>query len=750
MVCLLASTMLFPLASAFEELELQAATDALSAEGFATVDHTFWRSSFGAPMIGGPTFAGNASDYSTFRTSAESDSGGIFPTGALPVFIEFQSLSNVTYASGNGSDTDYSTQQWSFTNSSRVAGSASLGAGAAAQAAWAQDLLRTNHYANGTQDPTGPFVGASNDTGLLGVFLIQALSDRVAAIRGGAAYNGSALQAFNFSDPNLTDADAANGYQVVPDAMGVSISGSSVFLGFTANTNTSSLRGQAALILGLAEVLRVSDPAGSWGGLFDGAPFGPALYNDSRELLAAVANNAHAYHWDATAGTYREPDQPSVDTGDLAMFARSLAVAEAAAANDGALKDQLGALRAKATGALASVAGVGGRYPASYTVSGSTVTPNTANTTLWAQAQAVEAWAASFAVTGLKSDNDATLRASAGLESALYRGGSYAAKTPEGTSTTYASSAVAALIGALRDLSLTAQEPLAVYRFVDAFDTLVAAPPLALSASQSPPIVGSSFAYNATSGTASAATGFNAFSSMLAAYEFASTGARFNAAVGGGVFITEDASAMLHNATATQVGTAIDALDQQLADLQGQLSALQAAFDAINGTASDVEQRLNLSLENETISQARIQDLIDNVTALRDQVNSTVGEAANATSLYANLSQMYNASRLEVANLTYDLAAWQNLTSNATGDLNLTREQLEAAQENEAQMRDQLNEAQNQRNAAQAGAAVGVLAGLLAGFALFYVISRYVLTKPLGPAPKDEGGKDDDDGDADD
>ncbi|HEX9710896.1 MAG TPA: hypothetical protein VGB42_13145, partial [Candidatus Thermoplasmatota archaeon] len=135
-----------PLGSAYEELELQAATDALPAHGFATLDHVFWRSSFGAPLIGGPTFGGNVTTYDAFRNQSEASTGGTFPMGGLPVFMEFSSLPNVTYSSGNGSDADYSTQRWNFTNASRVVGSGTLGAGAAAQAAWAQELLRTNHH----------------------------------------------------------------------------------------------------------------------------------------------------------------------------------------------------------------------------------------------------------------------------------------------------------------------------------------------------------------------------------------------------------------------------------------------------------------------------------------------------------------------------------------------------------------------------------------------------------------------------
>jgi hypothetical protein len=744
--------MLFPLASAFEELELQAATDALSSQGFATVDHVFWRSSFGAPLLGGPTYAGNASEYDAFKTAAEGWSGGLTPTGALPVFLEFQSLSNPSYAGGNGSDTDFATQRWTFTNSSRVVGAPSLGAGAAAQAVWAQEFLRTNHDPDGTQSPGGALVGASNDTGLLGILMVQALKDRIAAVTAGAAFNGSSLGAFDLDDANLTDDDPANGWQRVPDTLGVSLNATLVFQGFATNNNGSSLAGQGSLILGLAEVVRLSDPTGPWASVFDGTPFDSSLHSDASRLLAAVANNAHAYHWDAVAGTYTEPDKASVDTGDLALFARALAQAESATASNATLKGDLGALRAKATTALASMAGVGGRYAASYRVSGATVTPDAANVSLWAQAQAIEAWAASFATTGLKADFDAGLRASGGLEAALYRAGSYAAKNPEGSSTTYSAASVAALVGALRDLSLTGAEPLAVYRFVDAYDTLVDAPPLALSAPQAPPVVGASFAYNATNGTASASTGFNAYGALLAAYEFASTGARYYASVGGGVFVSEEASQTLHNATATQVGTAIDTLDQQLADLQGQIAALQAAFDAVNDTASDIEERYNLSLENETISQSRITDLIANVTALRAQLNASAGTAANATALYTNMSSVLNDTLLEVQNLTNRIATLENETSRLLGDLNLERENTTEAETRAGNLQGQLDETKSERNAAQGATALAAVAGIFGGFVLFFFVNRLVLAKPLGAAPKqkaDSESDEDDDEDGD-
>lgn len=752
MVGLLASTILLPLASGYEELELQAATDALPALGFATLDHVFWRSSFGAPMIGGPGFSGNSSAYNDFRTQSEASTGGIFPTGALPVFIEFASLADPMYASGNGSDSDYATQQWSFTNASRVVGSASLGSGAAAQAAWAQEFLRTNHEADGTQSPSGALIGASNDTGLMGLFLVKALTQRVGTVIGGAAYNGSALTSFDLLDPNMTDDDPANGWQVVPDAMVVDLAGSNM-QGFLPQDNSSSLAGQAALILGLAEVVRLSDPSGDWGALFDGDPFDSTLYDNANALLGVVANNAQAYHWDAAASAYNEPDRASVDTGDLALFARALAVAEAATGSDTALQTSLGALRAKATAALDAMAGVGGRYAASYTVAGATVTADTANTTLWAQAQAVEAWAASFAVTGLKADWDAMFRASAGLESALYRDGSYAARSPEGASTSYSGAAVASLVGALRDLAMTGEEPLAVYRFVDAYDTLVAAPPLALSGAQAPPVVGASFSYDTANSSASPSSGFDATSAMLASLEFVSTGARFNLDIGGGVVPTESSALLVHGKTAAQVATAIDTLDQQLSDVEAQLASLQAEFDAINSTASDVEQRLNLSLENETISQARIQDLIDNVTALRAQLNASQGSESNATALYTNISKSLNDTRLELANLTEQLADAKNATSEARSAIDLEHENFTTQKERADNTQSLLDDALNDRNAAQSSTAIAAIVGVLAGFVLFYVVNRFVMTKPLGSEPRGKGGgrsKDEDEEDEED
>jgi hypothetical protein len=411
----------------------------------------------------------------------------------------------------------------------------------------------------------------------------------------------------------------------------------------------------------------------------------------------------------------------------------------------------LGGLRERALAALSAFDGPGDSYAASYTVNGSSVTADTGNASLWAQAQAVEAWSASRAVTGLESDAASVLRAFHGLEADLFRNGSFAATMPEPSASTYSGAAVAALVGALRDMALTGEEPLSVYRFVDAFDTLVDAPPLALSASQAPPIVGASFAYNASNGTAAPATGFDAFGALLASFEFATTGARFNLDVGGGVSVTEDSALRLHNANAAGLGAAFDALDQQIADLEAQLAALQASFDAINSTASDIEERLNLSLMNETVSAARIQGMIDNVTALRAQLNQSQGTAANATALYANISASLNETRLEVANLTLQLAEAHNATSKALGDLNQTRQDLTDAQESEARMAGQLDERTRERDGAQAGAALAAVFGVLGGFGLFYFVNRFVLSQPLGSAPAGKGdsskGKDEDEED---
>jgi hypothetical protein len=748
---LIVSLIFAPAVSGFQELEFQSATDGLSAAARTTLDHVFWRSGFGASVIGGPTFQGNVTAYDARSAELESLANGVLPTGAWPAFLEFASLAAPTYASGAGNDSDYATQRWNFSNGSRQTGASTLGAGAAAEAAWAGYLLRTNHYANGTQDPAGTFVGVSDADGLLGLWLVQALQDRINATIAGAAYNGSALGAFNLTDPALNDRNPSNGWQRVPNGLtvGLSTDPEPLFTGFSSSDTTGSLGAQAALILGLSEVVKLSDPAGSHASLFDGSPFDGSLYNNSLALFEAVLVNAEAYHWDATASAYAEPDAGTVSTADLAMLVRATATAEKSV-TDPALKANLTVTRARSQAALASLAGPGGVWPANYTINGSSVVPDVSSATLAGQAATVEAFSAVFDSTGLKADWDWMFRAAAGLESPLFSAGSYHALAPEPENTVFAASTVAATLGALADLARTGEEPLAVYRFVGAYNILFQGPPLTLTGNQTPPVVGASFGWNATSTAYTPAANFSAAGALMAAFEFLSTGPEFYAAVGGGVSVTERAAQLLHNATASQVGAQIDSLDQQIASLQAQVAAIQAAFDALNASVSNVTDRLNLSLENETISKTRIDGLQANVTSLRTQLtNATVDRDVYKAAL-DNMTDNLTSLESRFANLTTNLTQAREEAARNAGLLNQSQQDLERSRTQlnttNATLKQRIDEAAWAQSIVGAAVAVAGVAGVVVG--LF--ITRFVRPPKAAPQAQDDKKKRDGDKDKDD
>jgi len=718
---LFVSLILFPAASAFEEIQLQSSTDALAAASRTTVDHVFWRSGFGASVIGGPTYGGNAAAFNGRSAEFTALASATMPNGSKPQFLEFAALAAPAYASGAGNDSDYATQRWNFTGSSATTGAWTLGAGAAAQAAWA------NKLANAT--------GADK---LFALWLIEALSDRVNATRTGAAYNGSSLGSFNFSDPALNDRDPANGWQRVPAGLTVDMSTDPepLFQGFLPLDNTSSIGGQAALILGLAEIMALSNPAGPNAALFDGSPFDGSLYANSRELLQTVVLNAEAYHWDAIASAYSEPDAAFVSTGDVALFVRAVAAAEKAA-TDVNLKANLTATRVRAAAALASLENAGGVLPGTYTIAGSTVTPDFSTVTLWGQAAGVEAFSAVYAVTGLKADWDWMFKTAAGLESPLFSQGSYHALYPEPVESTFSAQAVGATLGALRDLAVTGDEPLAVYRFDAAYTNLFRDPPLKLAGAQTPPVIGASFGWNSTASSYTAAADFSAAGAMYAAYEFLSTGPEFFAAVGGGVSVTERAALVLHSATAADVGVQIDTLDAQIAALNAQIAALTAAFDALNNSVSNVTNRLNLSLENETISAQRILDLQGNVTALRAQLaNATVdrdvykGALDNMTVNMTNLETRFLNLTNNLTLARQEAARNGGLWNQSLQDLDNAKAQLNTANATLAQ---RTRESAWAQQSFAAGMAVAAVLGIVLGF----FINRFVKV-PGSPGAKAE------------
>jgi chaperonin cofactor prefoldin len=732
---------LSPAALGFEETTLQAATDGLSAAGLSTLDHVFWRSGFGASVLSGPTFAGDQGNYDAFAAQTETWSGGAVPTGALPLFLEYSAVAAPNYTSGAGNDSDYATQRWNTTGASMWTGAFELGTGAAAQAAWAQSFLRTNHYANGTQDPAGTLVGTSNESGLMGLWLVQALADRVNATRDFAAYNGSALGAFDLGDPALNDDNASNGWQVVPDGFTIT-SSAGVFQSFAPADNRSSLGAQGALIAGLAETVALSDPAGAYSGLFDGSPFDSSLHTVAVALLNSVVMNAEAYHWNATATAYVEPDFAAVDTAGLALYVRGVAVAEWAVRGDAAMAANFSKVRAHAVAGLDSLSDANGLQPVNYTVAGVTVTGNFAEASLYAQAGATAAFAAAYTTDGLKADYDFMFRAGAALETHFYRNGSYRAWWPEPVSETYGAGAVSAVVGAQRSLALTGDEPLGVYRIIDAYETLVSAPPLVLGGAQQPPVVGASFAFNSTSMAASAASGYSA-ASLWASYEFVRAGAEFYAAVGGGVSVTEASAARLHNATAAEVGQKLDALDLQIANLETQLAALQSTFDALNSSVGDVNSRLNLSLVNETISQQRIADISANLTLLRGQLVNATGDTANATikldQLQANLTNL----TVEIQNLSSRLWLQENATAAANGDLNVSRGELADAQLALQNRQRDYDEKIRELSRAQGATAIAAIVGVMGGFIVLFLLQRWGLmpTGEAKPGEKQAKGK---------
>ncbi len=741
-----------------QELELLAATDALQTAGRTTVESLFWRSGFGASVLGGPALGGNSAAFNSRVTAIENYTNGTTPVGVRPIFIEFASLPGAQYAPGTVNASDYGTQRWNFTNASRVTGAATLGAGAAADAQWASYLLRTNHYSNGSQSPVAPLLGANGADGVLGLWLVEALQERVAAVAAHGAYNGSALGAFNFTDPALNDNNGSNGWQVVPDSLLVTLSSDPepLFVGFAPDNNASSLRGQALLILGLASVVELSDPSGAHSWLFDGDPYDASLYNASASLLNTVVMNAQAAHWDAAASAYTQVGG-RVETGDLALLVKALSAAEQAA--NASMKPAFAAARDRALTALTSLSDTFGVFAASYDVAGATVTPDLANVSLWSQAAVLEAVSSVYATTGLKANYDWMFKASAGLESALFYNGSYHASVPEPAVSTFTALAVAETVAGLRDLAATHEEPLAIYRLLNTTQELFTAPPLTLGGARAPPVVGASFGWNATGSSYIGATDFEAVGALFASLEFLSTGPEFLAGIGGGVFVTLRAAGLLHNATATQVGASIDALDLQIAALEGQLATLQASFDALNTNVTATTDRLNLSIENESISAARITDLQGNVTLLRTQLNQTVTNLTQTQELLGNASGKYGDLQQRFNDTNVNLTAALSNASALSGQISLIQNDLDVALMATNTTNGALATRTKDLGYAQQVVAVAVLGGMVVGAAALWFLQRFVLT-PRVPGEKgaksdeekksDKGQRKDDDDDNDD
>ena len=742
-VGLLIVSILSPAALSFQELELQAATDSLQVAGATTVDALFWRSGFGPSIVGGPTHAGNTTSFTARVTSYENLTGGTTPVGVRPIFLEYASQADLKYLDPTQNASDYSTQRWNRSGAALEVTAESLGWGAAAEAAWAGYLLRTNHYVNGTQAPSAPLVGATAADGVLGLWLVDGLVDRVWAIQMGAAYNGSALGAFNFTDAALNDSDPSNGWQVVPARLGVNLSNDTepLFLGFTSVDNGTFVRGQAAIILGLAEVVAFSDPAGDHASLFDGNPFDASLHTAAQPLLVAALQNAEAALWDATASAYTQAGG-TVATGDLALYVQALARVEQAA--DASFKANATAARERALSALVALSDAYGAFPGSYDVSGSTVTANWSAITLASQAFALEALASVFDATGQDAHRAWMFKAGAGLESRLFWNRSYHPSAPESGTATLTAPTVASTLAGLRDLALTGEEPLAVWRLVNATQRLFGAAPLTLSGAQAPPVVGASFDWNVSStAPLSGASDFDAAGALYASLEFLTLGPEFYASVGGGVRVTERAALVLHNTTASDVGAIVDSLDLQVATLQGQIATLQASFDALSNNITNTTDRLNLSLENESINLARIADLQANLTALRYVVeNATHNESVSVDALASTRRDFDNLSANFTA-VAYNLTLALQNASLLAGRLNLSLNELEAQKTALKNANATIDQRSKEAASAESRTAAAAAVGLVVGLALMFFLQWLgIFPKSRSPAEPEAKGKD--------
>jgi len=208
----------------------------------------------------------------------------------------------------------------------------------------------------------------------------------------------------------------------------------------------------------------------------------------------------------------------------------------------------------------------------------------------------------------------------------------------------------------------------------------------------------------------------------------------------------ERAALVLHNATASDVGAIVDSLDLQVAALQAQVAALQASFDALNSNITNITDRLNLSLENETINLARIADLQANLTALRYVVeNATHNETVSVDALASTRRDFDNLTANFTA-VSYNLSLALQNASVLAGRLNLTLDELDlskTALTNANATADQrAKEAASAESRTAAAAAVGIVVGLAA---MFFLQWLGIFPKTRAPRPPEAKGKDEKD-----
>jgi hypothetical protein len=318
------------------------------------------------------------------------------------------------------------------------------------------------------------YVGATAEEGFEALLLLYAASATLQTLRSQVALGQGGL-----GEASVADYDPFTAPRYYPHVLKAAKTfeqdGEQVFAVVDA---TSRLGDQAALLLGACEYARLRDAAGSTEapglvGPLRGAGdvkedlFPAAGCALAKDLAKFIFRNIAALHFDPAAKAFVSSAKPgergkSIDTGEAALALLALDAAHELFADDAKLRAEVKKLLVAQAAFVESRLQADGRLPAA-TVAGA---PSKENATLAAEGLAVQALLAAWRASGEAKLRDAARRSMRALEARRYDPwASLYLETDPAAAAVVGPDETALVLGALRDLALTAKAPEALDRF---------------------------------------------------------------------------------------------------------------------------------------------------------------------------------------------------------------------------------------------------------------------------------------------
>ena len=305
MVLLLLATAWVPLASA-QGAGTAASVGELSPFGRGYVEDLMLWSGAGVNLVCAPSYGGNVTDLDARLARLAVTVDGTLPINATPLVLPFASADPGFI--GEAPLNHSTVWAWNLTAVDPTVDVAAAASAMKAEVQLAHALLAGTH---------GGLPGATpQDAGEGALLLLMAVDAAEYLTRLG--WNGSAMAALNLSDPNMTDADPANGYWLPAGTVTGALNTTAVPATWApADVTAPTLDSAVQLLEGMA---MLHDWLSRTPGLVGSqAPFAQDVLDTLEDYIEALYWNIVAVYFDTGQGLFRE-QSGGVDSGTLSRL----------------------------------------------------------------------------------------------------------------------------------------------------------------------------------------------------------------------------------------------------------------------------------------------------------------------------------------------------------------------------------------------------------------------------------------------